>query len=229
MKKTWILIIIALMLAAGCGKNADNATLAEIERIKTGDFSGIVEADQRETAAYVTSVSDGMVWVEHDINGDGLNELIYQLVDSGYKDMKPIAAVFAFQNQETRLVISDTIDGSEFYFLSENGNIIYHYSYYSYFNEDIYYYCAFDSECAPERVYGLHVLNIFDMSSMPGKWAEEHPDTPTQGVYYTKHAARDDGWRQEKMEKRQFEKAFEEMTGSSVNDMKWGGALWPGL
>lgn len=205
-----------------------------MDQIKSGDFSSLTGADETDLSnlqfAFDDSqfynnlhnnLEDDMEWVEYDINKDGASELIYQQKYSQYENglMKRIVAVFAFQDQETKLVIMDIVDMPRFHFLSQNGNIIYYYMAHGTTTYDAYTYYTFDDEWNKEFVYQLDIHNIYDMAELPSDWSETHPDENAVGVYYKKLTLQNDVYQEEPLSKEWFLELFEEMTGSSIYDM----------
>ena len=230
------IVFISLMLLVGCSNiNNDVAPVQSeiseppkennnglIEQIKNGDFSSLtwVSDIELENLRIALENRDGMEWLEHDINNDGMNELIYQEKDIRYEKTKRIVAIFGFMNSDTRLVLLDVFDIPRHYFLSENGNIIYHNFSYGAWQHDTYSHYIFDDELNRENDYGLELYNIYDLAELPDDWAKINLDMTEVGVYYNKYVPKDDVWIREALDERQFLEAFEEMTGTSFYDVK---------
>ena len=117
-----------------------------ISQIKNGDLSSVTDEDEaplKQLSFEITAQLNELEWVEHDLNGDGENELIMQVKHGDYAEMKRIIAIFAFQGQKTKLVIHDNVDMGRYYFLCKNGNIVYHNYLYGPIEMDCYFYYAF--------------------------------------------------------------------------------------
>lgn len=228
-----ILIVLAIVLfskktiesSTFIKKNNNIETLKE--QIKSGDFSNLKETDniriEEIKRVYANKKNDeGIEWIEGDLNGDGLNELIWQEEKSYNEGMKRIVGIFTFQTDEPVCTIWDINDSTEFLFMSDTGNIIYYTQYYGtyYFNGfDCY---KFDSDWNKELFYGLHIYNVYDISEVDVQWwHEEHPDMTNEGIYYKRYILKSSLKYEENLEEKEFLKGFEEMCGFSFDYMKF--------
>ena len=108
-------------------------------RIMQGDWSGVALAGSARTEStdigkapagmeYLWGM-DGEDWIQADLNGDGMPELISQNGNgdrTGHK--KPIDLIFTWNEKRAELVYVDLIDAMEFLFLGDKGQLIYEWS-----------------------------------------------------------------------------------------------------
>jgi len=71
-------------------------------------------------------------WIETDLNGDGINQLILQARDGVFEEKKRIQSIFVFDfdNQVVNRVFHNNAGLARFWFIARNGNIIRHFSSY---------------------------------------------------------------------------------------------------
>lgn len=210
-------------------KKEDNAADKEdaeewekaFERLKQGDWS-MVEIDS--DMEYLRGLT-GDEWCSRDINEDGIPELIGYFIPE-YSNIKQIEVIFAYQNGKIKMVLADVNDGMEYYFLCENGNLIYDSEStngYASFTQ-----CIFDEKWERKDLHRL-VLHRF-LDSYPEEEDEYlkklYPDTYGTGgggfYFYSaepktederKNNQEDEYWTWSLISKEQFLASYEEMTG----------------
>lgn len=232
------------------------------ERIKAGDFSGLTGISDEELSnlEFIFDSSEfynqfhnnrkdeDMEWIEYDINHDGTDELIYRQKYNYYENaaMKRIVAVFAIQENEANLVLLDAVDMPRFYFLSSNGNLIYHNFQYGLGDSDSYTHYVFDDEfrqkvestlyvcfiakwaeteiCETmqkdwedESIREIMLKNWKDGSKSVNEWIENNPDQAKAGIYFKEYT---DTGEAVVLTEQEFMNAFEAMVGASFLDMK---------
>lgn len=111
------------------------------DRIKHGDWSMVTPDHnvkekweqykigywaERSDTGENSIISEDSDWRCVDINNDGLPELVSQCGNGDRTEhKKPIAYIFAWNDDKVELVYIDLIDAMEFLFLSDNGKLIY--------------------------------------------------------------------------------------------------------
>lgn len=193
-----------------------------LEQIKNGDFSNVTELSvyESEWLKMMYDGRDNYEWVECELNGNGLKGLLWQQKDSAPLEIKRIDAIFAVKDDEARLVDSTYYrQGTECFFLSKNGNILYTYSVYGTEDYNHYTHCIFKDDWSVEWDNNLTVIRTYDWAieeqkqeELFDKWLEEHPYWAEAGVYYFTNEGN------EVLDESKFLKAFEEMTGYAFYD-----------
>jgi hypothetical protein len=208
-----ILIILGFAFFLTCFGNTAAAppkeSLTLPEQIINGDFSNLIIPKNDDTLlqtlekVYEVAETEGHEWIEFDLNGDGINELILRVSESYNEEMKRIVAVFTFdiEKQESRLVYLHTNDLPRFLFLSRNGNMIWYHFSYGAILWDSYGHEVFDDDWNRVRLYTLNITEIDDLSELP--------DMRETGVYF--HLDTELG--RERLDESSFMRMFEEMTG----------------
>lgn len=191
------------------------------ERLKQGDWS-MVEIDS--DMEYLRGLT-GEEWCSKDVNEDGLPELIGCFVPED-SNIKQIAVIFSYQAGKLKMVMADVNDGMEYYFLCDNGNLIYDYeitSGYGSFTQ-----CVFDAKWERKDLHRLILYRFQD--SYPEKedkyLKELYPDTYGAGgggfYFYSvepkteeelKNNQENEYWTWKLISKEQFLESYEEMTG----------------
>ena len=207
-----------------------------MKRIKSGDFSDLpddnrlVELEEFNRVGiakyFYSEVKELLVraytdprnefeWVEQDINGDEVSELIWR----EKKWLKRLLAVFAFENDEARIIFLHNGNAHNYYFLSESDPVYYvYYDCYSGIiqsNEFLFY--TLDHNFKKEFVCGLYVLDVYDFSELSDEWLNNNPYIQENGIgiYYQRFYLDADGNRKnaEYISAEQFYYTFQEMAG----------------
>ena len=202
-----------------------------INQIREGDFSNLkdvkesegIPSERFEDSFTVHQKYEGIEWVELDIDGDNINELIWQEKESYNNYMKSIIGIFSFQSDGVTCILWDVNDGTEFCFLGANGNIIYYTQYYGTYEYNGYEHYQCDIEGNMNYVGGLYLYDIYDYAEVDADWwHKEHPDMLSEGTYYKKVTIKSgkDERVEDNLDKETFIKEFNEMTGNSFDDLK---------
>jgi len=80
----------------------------------------------------LTSAAFHHEFIEVDLNGDSVNELILQAKDGNFKDKKRIVSIFIFdlERGEVNRILHHDTNLARFWFLSSNGNVIHYFTSY---------------------------------------------------------------------------------------------------
>jgi hypothetical protein len=197
------------------------------QQIKSGDFSSLYRFSTLHVDLFFPSVEgklremlecketyDYYEWVEHDITGNGVNDLILRTRDGG--KMQKIVAIFTFDYEEHTTKILTFYDtrrySSSFYFLGENGNRIWHSSYGT---NNTWHWWA-HNEFLPSGVDSvlkqLTIVQINYPDEVHRSWLSDNPEMSETGVYFTLHR---DWAISVQISENEFLELFEEMTGFS--------------
>jgi len=196
-----------------------------MEQIKSGNFSNVEDLDKDTLSilndAYARQTNSKTIkWVECDLNSNGLKGLAWQDGDWPYSDVSKILCIFAFKDGKVMLVMADFVD-HDFYFISDNGNIIYVYLYGGTTSDDSYYHYEFD-EHGQKFVSGLYVLTMYDwyinQLKEAGEYDENSPTAKAGSYYYRVSFDSAGRYQKEEITKQQFLKEFKAMTGQSFYD-----------
>ena len=206
-----------------------------LTQLEEGDFSNLKEIKEGIRVSTVERIVNvykaGIVnkfneFRRYDLNGDGVDELIWQEKDGYYNgNMKPIIGIFVQESGKTKCVLWDTEDASEYYFLSPAGNMVYYYLDYGITGHDIYRYHIFDKEWYPEYQYELDIcwVNETTLDSDP-EWKTKNPDMQKVGVYYSKYTETgkeiSKDRKKEVLTEQQFRAKFKKLMGVDFDEMK---------
>lgn len=123
------------------------------DEIEQGDWSH-VRPDEK---MYLWGVSSE-AWIRLDVNGDGMPELLdcwsYELSDYGDVCKTVVSSIFAYQDGMAERVYIDDCDGMEYFFVTDDGALIYEWG-----------------------VSGWPCTSVFRKSRFDSKWNVEYLDT----------------------------------------------------
>lgn len=194
--------------------------------VEQGDLS-VVEADEAEMSQLKImsqQISEGrdtyFDWKRADIDGDGIPELINYDNRSDSRE-EPIYYIFTYDRGKARLVYMDVVDMTEYYFLGDNGNMIYSSEDFGLDDTGYYLWSRFQKNPDGEDwiKYGQErlILKFYD------EWLlEEYPEyyeNIEPGIYCyletptTQAPLKEQEWVREQISKEEFLRAYKEMTG----------------
>jgi hypothetical protein len=196
-----------------------------IKQVIDGDFSNLKESGDSISEQIKRSYADRadyIDFIEVDLNGDNINELIWQEKENNYNEnMKRIWGVFTAQSDGIACILWDVNDAGEYYFLSANRRLIYYTQYYGTYNYNGYEHYQLDDKGDIKYVSGLYLYNIYDFAEVDfAWWHEEHPNMLKEGTYYERYideSAKREG-NEEGLAEEGFLEAFEEMAGASFRE-----------
>lgn len=171
--------------------------------IMDGDFSGMTDAESRKIVEenyqrwVENETIEEMEWRLVDLNGDGIDDLILQEVQSvGQTQMHRIVAIFAMKGDGVSCMLWDLNDCSEYSFCGSTGELMYTapYSGTAIAGEPYRHY-YYDSEW--NKIEDYQLLRTQVDSSMDGsreeflqhhrEWIEAHPDMAEDGEYFIRY------------------------------------------
>ncbi|MCL2375845.1 MAG: hypothetical protein FWC76_00475 [Defluviitaleaceae bacterium] len=194
-----IFILLTALLLAACDNRPAGAGYFEAEANGLeAEFERIRENSQ---------LPMGYEWIEFDLNGDGIDELILR------HERGRIASIYVFdyESQEAILVYHHNAGIARGMFISENGNLMHLNFFNGWFNWVNYTHYKFDDEWNLVRLSNLNATLVYDMSEMPEDWAETNPDMAEVGIYFHYNG--------EAVYRDQFLEMFQEMLGTSFYNM----------
>lgn len=158
-------------------------------KIMSGNFSYLEDEDW-ERKQKTASMAD-VEWRLFDLNGDGIDDLILEEVDTVTDDSeeKRIIGIFACEEDKARCVEWDVNDCTAYSFAGSTGELMYTGSYYGgVVSTESYAHYYFNEDWDKIRDYMLVVYCIdAEMDEeYAKKWKEEHPDMAEDGIYYRK-------------------------------------------
>lgn len=221
------------------------ATTDVIEQVKHGDFSHVTADNELELGrlqgAY-DHLNDDLELVKCQLNEDGLVGLVFQEQDGYYHEkMKRIECIVAVKENQGKVVFCDA--GSRFFwFLGDNGNLVYFYNTQGTTEWDRFSYWTYDDDLNMVDHYTLEVTYIEPWyeeqvrEELAEWWADDesregilnswgsgaksldeliknNPERTTTGEYYERYTG--NGEDAESLTQEQFSDAFEELTGFS--------------
>ena len=202
-----------------------------LTQLEEGDFTNLVENTEEgvrvstvktiKTSYEVGIRDDNIEWKRYDLNGDNIDELIWQASDSYNKNMKRIQGIFVQESGKTKCVLWDDYDSTEYYFLSPAGNMIYYYSAYGIVSQNIYRYHIFDKEWYPEYQYELEIMGVNETTfDSDPEWKTKNPDMQKVGVYYSKYTETGKEIKKEALTEQEFRAKFKKLMGVDFDEMK---------
>lgn len=244
MKKQWkmkmcITASVCVWIFYGCAQNNQEKSgtqaldtyleeKAENDNVMQNIYNQIIEGDltalnQMENFGLIETVYNNpntlgdYEWKLTDVDHNGYEELVWQeKEDVGY--MKRIVGLFSFE-KEPKCIILDLNDCTEFYFISDSGNLVYYDQYfgiYRFFSLESY---TLDENLNLDFTYGLWLYDIYDLSEIDEKFLlrlqEGNPDIIGEGIYYQKIISQDNesGKIKESLTEEQFVNEFTDLMG----------------
>lgn len=204
------------------GETEDKNDMQEIyKQVMAGDLTALSQMEdfERIESAYNNpNTLSYYEWKLVDIDHNGYEELVWQeKEDAGYR--KRIVGLFSFE-KEPKCIIWDLNDSTEFYFISDRGNLVYYDQYfgmYRFFSLDGY---TLDENLDLDFTYGLRLYDIYDLSEIDENYLlefqESNPDIVSEGIYYRKITSQDSkgGETKEILTEEQFVIEFAELMGT---------------
>ena len=214
-----------------------------IAQIRRGDFSTvrIPEGDTGllELLERFHSLAENLhyEWVEADITGNGVNELILHSPANDSLGTGRIVAIFSFdlENQETELVYEHSVGLTRALFLSANGNLIWRdFSSGPIVWDSWSHVVLVEDECSGQwwwnrhRLYTLRVHLVAYLHEKPDDWLERNPHMPEEGIYFHRISGiyGSETFRYEELDESQFLEMFKEMTGFAFSYVKPNWMQW---
>lgn len=162
----------------------------ELDKIMQGDFSVIQNLDEdaaEELERIYLNRQENTVWLYHDINHDGIDELIYQEKEIFQENMHPILGIFAITDNGCERILWDTGDYTKFFFLI-GSRIIYHYQYSGIYQYSAFELWDFDTDWTEKRNRTYEIFNIIDLTEFNNipedSFNVEKIDVQKEGYYY---------------------------------------------
>ena len=188
-----------------------------LTQLEEGDFTNLKEIKEGIRASTVEQIVNvykaGIVnkfneFRRYDLNGDGVDELIWQNKECRNQNMKPIIGIFVQESGKTKCVFWDEYDVTEFYYLSKAGNIIYYYWNYGVGRYDTYEYYIFDKEWNPVKQHRLDILGVDEAA------LSQRPEFEETGIFFYNSEG--------KLTEQQFRVEFKKLMGVDFDEMKPG-------
>lgn len=214
-----VLAILAVWAAANaCRRAAANRLIRRFEQGDRSRYADSQRLTREELAQYGVGDPARGRFVRCDLDGDGVDELLWNEPDhplSGLGDTTRVQGIFACWNGAVSCIDLDLNDNTEYLFLGKGGSLVYtepYYGTYEYENYD----CV---TLGPDRrfypLYRLEIYNIYSMEELPGNWKEVHPDMAQPGIYCKKITPAGEGSAAEEttLSIAEFKAEYEALTG----------------
>lgn len=188
------------------------------DRIEQGDWSVAVPFDYMEFLMEDEDIN----WYRADVNGDSIPELIsLNVKNNPNSKIRPIEYIFTYREGKVELVFSDLNDYTEYFFMGNNGRLIYDYTEYGLVGLGAYSEYQFDENWDKIKLETLTIYHFDTNDEEEKEYLKEHyADTYGiygEGIYYFKD--------EEAVAREEFLEAYEEMTGLDFvgNNPDWWG------
>ena len=188
-KKKQLVFVFVLAISFLCACNSKKES-TEV-KMQTGEEFCLKEND--------------VEWSLHDLNGDGIEDLVRK----GKEDsVKPIREILDGTNGQR--VFIDEIDMGEYYFVTDKGDLLYHWDYNGIYWFESYEKYVFDVDWNIELESGAYVWWIDDVDEVK-YWYDghDHTDMTQDGAYFTAYS----NGEEKGITKEEYIKIFESITG----------------
>jgi hypothetical protein len=196
------------------------------QQIKRGDFSSLYRLCTLHGDLHFPSTEGtlrGMLerkeaygyyeWVENDITGNGVNDLILRTREGGKMQKNAAIFIFDYENHTTGLLTFEFPHlSSGFSFLGESGKRIRHSSYGTYNTWHRWGHDIFSENFVPWLNKQITIVQINYPDEVHRSWVNNNPEMSEPGVYFTLHQS---GVRDMQISESEFLELFEEMAGFS--------------
>ncbi len=185
------------------------------EQMMNGDFSGMLETDRisrEDVQSVYKNMSDSVEfeWTFADMNHDGTDDLIWQ--EKKAREIgNPIIAIFDMASQG-RCELWDTMDGTEYFFVTGNGKLVYHAPYFGTYDYVPYWEYEYDEAWNRTKIGGICAYYIYDLEELEGHTFD---DMPEEGVYFWEYI----GEEKTALKRTEFKEKFEDLTGKRYEDL----------
>ena len=188
-KKKQLVFVFVLAIAFLCACNSKKES-TEV-KTQTGEEFCLKEND--------------VEWSLHDLNGDGIEDLVRK----GEEDsVKPIREILDGKNGQR--VFIDEIDMGEYYFVTDKGDLVYHWDYNGIYCFESYEKYVFDVDWNIELESGAYAWWVYDVDEVK-YWYDghDHTDMTRDGAYFTTYS----NGEEKGITKEEYIKIFESITG----------------
>ena len=205
----YIIAFVAIIFSFNANGLSDETDKALIEQIISGDFSGIEESDVvsiEELESVYKNISEDTEWTLCELNSDGIEDLIWRKRENSGQE-KEIIGIFDIEGKG-KCVFWDEMDAGEYFFVADNGNLIYYSQYFGIYDYMSFEKNIYDRSWNRELETGLYIYNIYDVEEIL-YWFDEHDHTnmTENGIYFLRYA---DGV-EEIIEEKEFVEEYKEI------------------
>lgn len=206
-----------------------------IEKIKMGDFS-ILNNEENEISmlekVYEPESAD-LMWVQKDLNGDNIQDLILQEVQDvseSESGIKRIYAIISCAPENVKCVMLDLNDMTNFDFLTDSGILVTYGQHYGQYKYQKYSCFTYDENWVKKDLYKLEAYQIDSLEEfseqaryeMTKIWKEKFGVDFGTGEYYGLLESKDGNSQEEQylyLTKEEFVQIYEEVVGTKYNGL----------
>lgn len=163
------------------------------EHLEGGNIEGVTSSEYMAERYPQMKESGDYEWRQLDLNGDGIEDLIWQYTDDRGLEQQEILGIFACNKDSADCILWDSADRTEYYFCGPTGELMYTASSYGlWVAVEPYGHYYYDREWNLIKDYDLVVYDIdveWGMKEYPQQvedWRQNHPDMAEQGIYFRK-------------------------------------------
>ncbi len=229
-KKQLVFVFVLVILFLGACTNKEVYTEVKTEEVTVGaslcveyieEFRKLVQNEIKfvkpQTGEEFYIKENDVEWSLHDLNGDGIEDLVRK----GKEDsVKPIQEIYDGKNGQR--VFLDEMDMGEFYFVTDNGDLVYHWDYNGIYWFESYEKYVYDVDWNIELESGVYVWWVDDVDEVK-YWYDghDHTDMTQNGTYFTTYS----NGEEKRITKEEYVKTFESITGLGIEyleeDLFW--------
>ncbi len=214
------LLLLNVMLLLILKVKEENFRQKTFDMLRNGDFSAVtnIEEKKRESLQRIYDRNEeNAEWEQVDIDADGKNEIIYQESNTEGTGRKRIFAIFYFPDRKCELLLYDTIDMTEYYFIADSKLVYYAFAQDAY-GYEVFDVCSIDENGKIEHKLRLEAFDFSyvnqDDSDKDDWWNQENISADSKGMFYQITLYEDGNAKERTVQEEEYREIFEAEIGS---------------
>ena len=203
------LILLSVMLLLGIKGEEENYRRKIFDMLQSGDFSAVanIEEKQQESLQFTYARTEKTAeWEQLDVDADGKQEIIYQENAAEEIGRKRILALFYFPDRECELLLYDTVDNTEYYFITDSKLVYYAFAQDGY-GYELFCVCDMDKDGKIESKLRLEAFDFSDVN-------QENLSADSKGMAYRITSYENGNARERTVQEEEYLEIFEAEIGS---------------
>ena len=208
------------MLLLGIKFKEENYRRKIFDMMQSGDFSAVanMEEKKQENLQFTYARTEkNAEWEQLDIDADGKKEIIYQENNTEGIGRKRILAIFYFPDRKCELLLYDTVDNTEYYFIADSKLVYYAFAQDAY-GYELFCVCDIDEGGKIESKMRLEAFDFSnvnqDDSDNDDWWNQENLSADSKGMAYRITLYEDGDVKERTVQEEEYLEIFEAEIGS---------------
>ncbi len=215
-----LLLLVSVMSLLSIKFKEENYRRKTLDMLRCGDFSAVsnIEEKEQESLQFIYAGTEkNAEWEQLDIDADGKKEIIYQENNTEGIGRKRILAIFYFPDRKCELLLYDTVDNTEYYFIADSKLVYYAFAQDAY-GYELFCVCDIDEGGKIESKMRLEAFDFSnvnqDDSDNDDWWNQENLSADSKGMAYRITLYEDGDVKERTVQEEEYLEIFEAEIGS---------------